>query len=162
MDITTLLSPERIACELDVSSKKRAFEKLAKMLASAQDALDMETVFEALINREKLGSTALGNGIAIPHACLSIAQPCGALLLLEEGVKMDAPDKKPVQLFMAILVPASNVPDFSPLITELTGFLSQKSLTEQLREIHEPSAILDYLSAYFTPAEQCYRTALAA
>jgi PTS system nitrogen regulatory IIA component len=163
MDITTLLSPERIAYEPDVSSKKRAFECLATMLANTQGMLDVETIFDALTNREKLGSTALGNGIAIPHASLSITRPCGALLLLDEGVKMDAPDKKPVQLFMAILVPSSQASEFSQLITELASiFLAQKSLIDNIRQLHEPAAILTYLDDIFTPPEQRYGAALAA
>lgn len=153
MDIISLLSPERIACETEVSSKKRAFERLAEMLANDQTDLGFEAIFDALINREKLGSTTLGNGVAIPHASLSVPKPRGALLLLEDGVKMDAPDKKPVQLLLAILVPAGEE-NYSGLITELTGILLQKSMLEQITHFHDPKIVMDYLTSLFTPPEQ--------
>lgn len=154
MAITSLLSPERIACETEVSSKKRAFERLANMLASSQDELSPEAIFDALISREKLGSTTLGNGVAIPHACLSIQKPCGALLLLEDGIKMDAPDKKPVQLFLAILVPNSEKDVYTGLITELTSVLLQKPMLEQITHLRDPKIVMDYLLAQFNPPEQ--------
>lgn len=162
MDITTLLSSERIACKPDVSSKKRAFEQLADMLATGQNTLGAEAIFDALTNREKLGSTAIGNGVAIPHACMSVHQPRGALLLLEEGIKMDAPDKKPVQLFMAILVPVNQAPDYSELITQLTSTLMQKSLIEQICRYRDKQVMLDHFIALFTPPGRPFEGAMAA
>jgi PTS system nitrogen regulatory IIA component len=158
----TLLSPARIACEAEISSKKRAFERLAAMLASAEEGLGAADIFDALTNREKLGCTAIGNGAAIPHACMSVRQPRGALLLMEEGIKMDAPDKKPVQLFMAILVPSSSAPDYSDLITQLTGTLLQKSLIEHICRQRDPSAMLDAFCALFPPPSHPFEGAMAA
>lgn len=162
MDIATLLAPERIACEMEVSSKKRAFEQISALLATGHAGLDAEAIFDALINREKLGSTAIGNGVAIPHACLSVPQPIGALLLLEDGIKMDTPDKKPVQLFMAILAPASEAPDYSELITQLTGTLLQKSLIEQICRFRDTKVMLEYFCSLFNPPEHPFEGALAA
>lgn len=162
MDITTLLSPTRIACKPDVSSKKRAFEQLAALLATAQASLDAESIFDALTNREKLGSTAIGNGVAIPHACMSIHQPYGALLLLEDGIKMDTPDKKPVQLFMAILVPANQAPDYSELITQLTSVLMHKSLIEQICCYQDTQTMLDRFLELFDPPRHPFVGAMAA
>lgn len=162
MDITTLLTPERIAHAQEMSSRKRVFERLAELLASAQDGLSAEVIFDALTNREKLGSTALGNGVALPHTSIVIPEARGALLLLEEGLKMDAPDKKPVQVFMAILVPADKASDFSPCITELASILLQKPLLEQLYHYREPADILNYFNDLLLPTPQYYATALAA
>ncbi|OQX16030.1 MAG: hypothetical protein BWK73_04940 [Thiothrix lacustris] len=162
MDMTTLLSPKRIACKPDVSSKKRAFEQLASMLATDQTSLGAEAIFDALTNREKLGSTAIGNGVAIPHACMSIHQPCGALLLLEDGVKMDTPDKKPVQLFMAILVPANQAPDYSEMITQLTSTLMQKALIEKICCHQDAQAMLDHFLELFTQPQHPFVGAMAA
>ncbi|EIJ33830.1 PTS sugar transporter subunit IIA [Thiothrix nivea] len=162
MDITTLLSPERVSCETEVSSKKRAFEQLAALLVTGYAGLEAETIFHALINREKLGSTAIGNGVAIPHACLPIPQPLGALLVLEDGIKMDAPDKKPVQLFLAILAPANEAPNYSELITRLTGTLLQKSLIEQMCRYNDRQGMLDQFRAFFDPPERPPEGVLAA
>lgn len=162
MDITTLLSAERIACKPDVSSKKRAFEQLAEMLAIGQQVLSAAAIFDALTSREKLGSTTIGNGVAIPHACMSVTQPRGALLLLEDGVKMDTPDRKPVQLFMAILVPTNQAPDYSELITQLTSTLIQKALIEQICSQHDQQTLLDHFISLFNPPSHPFEGALAA
>jgi PTS system nitrogen regulatory IIA component len=162
MDIATLLAPERIAYAQEISSRKRVFERLAELLVNAQDDLSAEAVFDALTNREKLGSTALGNGVALPHTSIAIPEARGALLLLEEGLKMDAPDKKPVQVFMAILVPTDKASDFSPCITELASILLQKPLLEQLQHYREPDDILTYFNGLLSPPPQYYVTALAA
>lgn len=85
MDIAALFSPERIACEPEISSRKRAFEYLAHLLADGTDGQGAEEIFNALSSREKLGSTAIGSGVAIPHACMPVKEPRAAALLLEEG-----------------------------------------------------------------------------
>ncbi len=162
MNMTTLLTLDRIACEWELSSRKRVFERLSDMLARCQTGLGSEAIFNALTNREKLGSTALGNGIAIPHACLPILEPCGALLRVEEGVKMDAPDKKPVQLFMAILVPTTQASRFSRFIPELTLTLLNKTLSENLQQCTSPEALWACIQQQLAPPETPYDTALAA
>lgn len=152
MDITTLLTPKRIRCEAEISSKKRAFEQLATMLAADGEDLDVKAIFDALISREKLGCTALGNGVALPHAsCTRMDEARGALLIVEEGIKMDAPDKKPVHLLMAILVPEDSATNHSELITELASKLSQKTLIEQICNFNEAQIMLDYLGNLFLP-----------
>jgi len=132
MNLLSLLSLDRIACETEVSSKKRAFERLSEMLATTQPDLSPDAIFDALINREKLGCTTLGNGVAIPHACLPINEPCGALLVLEEGIKMDAPDRKPVKILLALLVPSGKTEQYTPIMTDLTQLLAQKAMVESI------------------------------
>ncbi|QLQ30857.1 MAG: PTS sugar transporter subunit IIA [Candidatus Thiothrix singaporensis] len=162
MDIAALLSPERIRCETEVSSKKRAFELLSALLATGSEGLDADAIFDALINREKLGSTTIGNGVAIPHACLPISQAIGALLLLEDGIKMDAPDKKPVQLFLAILAPSNQAPDYSDLITHLTNALLQKSLIEHICQYRDAKLVQEYFCSLFNTANHPLEGVMAA
>ncbi|MFI0400076.1 MAG: PTS sugar transporter subunit IIA [Thiolinea sp.] len=151
MDIVTLLSTDRIACEHELSSKKRAFEKLANLLSleGSEEGFDNETVFNALIAREKLGSTALGNGIVLPHASLKVPYAKAALLLLNEGIEMDSPDKKPVHLLLALIVPAGQTEAYQGLLSELAITLNRKNLCSTLLELHEPNLILDYLASLF-------------
>ncbi len=151
MDIVTLLSMDRITCATEVSSRKRAFETLAELLSREDSAVgfNYEAIFDALVAREKLGSTTLGNGIAIPHACLSIPYPKAALLTVEEGIKMDTPDKKPVHLLLALLVPNDASDAYRPLLGELAMTLNQKSLYGKILQCHEPRLILDYLASLF-------------
>lgn len=151
MNIVTLLSTDRVACINELSSKKRAFEKLAVLLSQEDSELgfDHESVFNALIAREKLGSTALGNGIVLPHASLNLPEAKAALLLLEEGIEMDTPDKKPVHLLLALIVPNGQTEDYQPLLSDLAIVLNRKTLAKTLLELCDPALILDYLSSLF-------------
>lgn len=162
MDMHTLISPERIVYEADVSSKKRAFEKLAERLATSLPDIGQETIFEALINREKLGCTSVGNGIAIPHACLPIKTPLGALLVVQEGIKMDTPDHKPVHILLALLVPSANALHYRSLMTDLAACMSQKGLSEQLCNVSSQTALLEALQTLCAPIIQPVVTPLAA
>lgn len=156
MDIVTLLSPDKIHHEQEVSSKKRAFEILADLLVknqidlNTQSSLSSDTIFDALLNREKLGSTTLGNGIAIPHACLSITTPSAALLVIDEGLKMDTPDKKPVEVFLAILVPETEASTYSAGMTELALELTHINVVAQLKDLTDPHTIFEQISQLFT------------
>lgn len=151
MDIVTLLSMDRVSCERELSSKKRAFEKLADLLSLAghEDGFENEAVFNALIAREKLGSTALGNGIVLPHASLKVPYAKAALLLLEEGIEMDTPDKKPVHLLLALIVPTGQTESYQPLLSELAMVLNRKGLAKASLELGKPELILGYLSSLF-------------
>ena len=87
-------------------SKKRLFETIARIISDDQPSLVYEEVFDQLIAREKLGSTGLGQGIAIPHCRVEhCPQPLGTLVTLEQPIDFDAPDDQPVDLLFALLVP---------------------------------------------------------
>lgn len=148
MDIITLLSPDRISCNQEISSKKRAFEALAGLLATAQNQVTQSEIFSALINREKLGCTALGNGVAIPHARLDIVRPRAAILSLKEGINLDAPDKKTVNVLIGILMPEEATEQDSRMLFELTGVLSKKNFIENLCRYQEPSVVIDYFNSF--------------
>ena len=96
----------RIGSRLDIGSKKRLLEALGEMLATSIPSLTPEAVFERLLERERLGSTGLGHGIALPHARMrEVKQAVGAFAQLENGVDFDAIDDQPVDLAFALLVP---------------------------------------------------------
>ncbi|MDN5937360.1 MAG: PTS sugar transporter subunit IIA, partial [Salinisphaera sp.] len=105
----------------DISSKKRALESLSEQLAAAAPGVDADDVFTALVNREKLGSTGLGDGVAIPHGRLSGVQSCvGAMLrLVSPGVDFEAPDSKPVDLFFGLLVPEDSTDEHLEILRNL-------------------------------------------
>lgn len=151
MDITTLLSTDRIIFEDEVSSMKKAFEQLSRLLC--RDLPDNDpcanTVFDVLTSREKLGSTALGNSIAIPHACVDIPEPVAALLVTDEGIKMDTPDKKPVHLLLALLIPSSNSKSYRPLLKEIAANINQKDLYQAMLEHQSPVLALEHISSLF-------------
>lgn len=151
MDIVTLLSTDRIIFEAEVSSTKRAFELLSERLCHDThiSELSVDNVFDALVSREKLGSTTLGNGIAIPHACIEISEPRAALLALEEGLDIDTPDKKPVHVMLALLVPRNNSDIYRPLLAELTASINRRDLIQQIIQYQDARLTLDFLSSLF-------------
>src|SRR5450830_869044 len=103
--IAKLLPAANILLELDAGSKKRAFEQ-AGLLFENNHGIARSTVFDSLFAREKLGSTGLGQGIAIPHGRIKgLKEAVGAFLRLAAPVPFDSPDGKPVSLLFVLLVP---------------------------------------------------------
>lgn len=96
----------RVAVDVEASSRKRLFERMAQLIATRNDALDVDAVLGVLTRREKLGSTALGDGIALPHARIDgIGEPQIAVVRLKHAVEYEAADGKPVWLAACLLVP---------------------------------------------------------
>lgn len=105
MTFQALLQPGRVLCNVEARSKKHALDVLSELLSSAAE-LDQGEVFQSLISREKLGCTAIENGIAIPHGRLAaLQQPIGAFLKLSRPVDFDMPEREPVDLIFGLLVP---------------------------------------------------------
>ncbi len=106
MQLEDILSPERCHCRIDGISKKRILSKISEIVSENIDSLEATDVFEALMAREQLGTTGLGNGIAIPHCRLA---PCeniiGALITLDQPIDFDSLDGKPVDILFVLLVP---------------------------------------------------------
>ena len=144
-DISKLLSPERTLFVQELESKKRVFDTLATLLTKKQKQLDKDTIFDYLIEREKLGSTTLGGGIAIPRAKAPISKPYAALLVLKQGIKLETPDKKPVTVFLVLLLPESTSDLYSQMIANLMLKLSSRPVAEELSEISEPQIAVNYL-----------------
>lgn len=144
MQIAEILSQERIACNVDVRSKKRALEAISELLSSASDSLSSQQVFESLLNRERLGSTGLGNGIAIPHGRIAGCQnPVGAFVRLSKAVDFDAIDNQPVDLMFAVLVPPESADQHLHILASLAETLSQPESTAALRETEDRDAVLN-------------------
>ena len=132
--LAELLAPERIACNLHATSKKRALELVSDLLASSDPALSQTAVFESLIGRERLGSTGLGHGVAIPHARVrGMPHAVAAFVKLDQGVDFDAADEQPVDLLFALLVPEHYTDEHLQLLAELARMFSDPELCEALR-----------------------------
>ena len=101
------LDDARVVIDLDVASRKRLFERMAKLAASRGDGPGLDSVLSALTQREKLGSTGIGNGIALPHGRMDgFAEPLIAVARLKRAIHYDAPDGAPVWLAACLLAPA--------------------------------------------------------
>ncbi len=140
------ITTERIHCLDPATSKKRALEQIGRLLASSSTDLTQKTVFTKLLERERLGSTGLGHGIALPHTRIEgIQEACGALLQLQVGVDFDAIDNEPVDLIFGILVPQSHSQEHLQLLAELATLFSDHEFCETLRRETEPDKILQQL-----------------
>ena len=148
-DMMALLSPERTLFVQELESKKRVFDTLAKLLSYKQSQLTQDEIFDHLIDREKLGSTSLGGGIALPRARVPITQPYAALLLLGEGITIESPDKQPVTVFMALMLPETTPEKYSDMISELISSFAGRPVAEELAETSEPEIALNYIETLF-------------
>lgn len=130
--IGNILPVSQIALDLEVSSKKRLFEQVGLLLEN-EAGLGRAAVFDCLFAREKLGTTALGHGVAIPHGRHAEVQSItGAFIRLKEPVAFDAPDGKPVSLVFVLLVPENASGTHLEVLSALAGKLSEKTVREQL------------------------------
>jgi PTS system nitrogen regulatory IIA component len=130
--ISRLLPPTNVLLDLDVASKKRVFEQ-AGLLFENHHQIARSQVFDSLFAREKLGSTGLGQGIAIPHGRIKgLKEALGALVRLRQPIAFDAPDGQPVNLIFVLLVPEKATDLHLQILSELAQMFSDKSLREKL------------------------------
>jgi PTS system nitrogen regulatory IIA component len=130
--ISKLLPPTNILIDLDVTSKKRLFEQ-AGLLFENNQGIARSTVFDSLFAREKLGSTGLGQGIAIPHGRIKgLKDAIGAFLRLSNPVPFDAPDGKPVHVVFVLLVPEQATEHHLQILSELAQMFSDREMRESL------------------------------
>ncbi|MGD8853792.1 MAG: PTS IIA-like nitrogen regulatory protein PtsN, partial [Gammaproteobacteria bacterium] len=135
MRIPDLLSPERIASQQECSSKKRSLELLSRLLADALPEFTEGEIFDSLIGRERLGSTGLGNGVALPHGRVNgLREPMAALVVLSNAVDFDAIDSKPVDLLFALLVPQESTDEHLQILARLAEMFSDKKFCADLRD----------------------------
>ena len=132
--LSGLLVEERILLSQNIASKKRVLELLSESVADSVPQLMSAEIFDCLISREKLGSTGLGHGVAIPHGRLkNIDRPVAAFLKLDEGVDYDAIDGQPVDLFYALLVPVQSTDEHLQILAMLAEMFSDHDLCARLR-----------------------------
>lgn len=132
--LSQLLTPGRTLCRAPGSSKKKLFETFSELFATDCPELVQAEVFSQLIARERLGSTGLGGGIAIPHCRIpGCAEPLAALVTLEEAIDFDAPDDVPVDLLCVLLVPDQAHQEHLDILARIARLFSQPAFCEALR-----------------------------
>ncbi len=140
------LQPQQISLSHPAASKKKALEAVSDLLASGGGMLAPEAIYEHLLERERLGSTGLTHGIALPHARMKgLTQASGAFLRLQQGVEYESLDDQPVDLIFALLVPESSTQEHLDLLASLAGMFRESSLCEQIRGAEEVEQILSLL-----------------
>lgn len=146
--IASLLVADNVVASLDASSKKRVFEQVGLLFENHQ-GIARSVVYDALFAREKLGSTALGLGVAIPHGRIKgLKQAVGAFVRLAAPVQFDAPDGKPVDLIFVLLVPEAANEQHLQLLSELAQMFSERAYREKLAAAPDAAALHALFAAW--------------
>ncbi|WP_028452244.1 PTS IIA-like nitrogen regulatory protein PtsN [Chitinilyticum aquatile] len=146
--LTQILPPANIFLDMDVGSKKRVFEQIGIVFENSH-GIARSVIFDSLFAREKLGSTGLGQGVAIPHGRIKgLKDATGAFVRLREPIPYDAPDGKPVNLIFVLLVPANATDLHLQILSELAQLFSDKRLREELAAASEPAEAWKLISLW--------------
>jgi len=150
--LASILPPEQVLVRVDVTSKKRAFEE-AGLLFENLHGLSRSLVTDSLFSRERLGSTGLGHGVAIPHGRIKgLKSPMAAIMQLANPIGFDAPDEQLVSLLIFLLVPEAATQKHLEILAEIAEMLSDASLRDKLL-ISESADLLHGLIAGWQSAQ---------
>ncbi|MBS3804584.1 MAG: PTS IIA-like nitrogen regulatory protein PtsN [Oleiphilaceae bacterium] len=142
LTIETILSPELALCQVPGNSKKRILEFIASQVAAHYPELSGTRIFNNLVARERLGSTGIGQGIAIPHCRL---QDCdrviGTLVTLEDAIAFDAIDNQPVDILFALIVPKEATSEHLELLSQLAEKFNDRSFCDRLRQCQDNDSL---------------------
>ncbi len=146
MDIQALVSLDRTECAVQCNSKKRILEVIADIAAKNNENIDSATVLSSLMSRERMGSTGIGNGIALPHGRLAGLEKVIAIVVTcTPAIDFDALDEKPVDIFFALLVPEEQTEGHLQTLATVAGKLSDKETIKAIRRATKSDEILSAL-----------------
>jgi PTS system nitrogen regulatory IIA component len=146
MEIADLITPSRVAASLRVTTKKQALQELARR-AAAETAMHERPIFEALLERERLGTTGLGMGTAIPHAKLpGLKRLFGFFARLERPVDFAAIDEHPVDLVFMLLAPEAAGADHLKALAKISRLMRDRAICEKLRGTDSADALYALLT----------------
>ncbi|MFO7746799.1 MAG: PTS sugar transporter subunit IIA [Orrella sp.] len=152
--LSQILPPENVVLDVPVTSKKRALEQMA-LLFENNHGLERAGVFDSLFARERLGSTGLGHGVAVPHGRVKqITKPFAAFARLAQPVSFDAPDGLAVDLLLVLVVPEAATQQHLDILAEVAQRLSDTAVVDRLRQETDAGRIHDMLTAGSTLASE--------
>lgn len=146
MEIRDILAPEAVVCDQRASSKKQLFQEIATLAAQCY-AVDPRGVFEALLERERLGGTGMGRGVAAPHARLPALDGIrGVFVSLDKAIDFDAVDDQPVDLVFALLAPEDAGADHLRALARVSRALRDPAVCAKLRSCDDAAALYAVLT----------------
>jgi PTS system nitrogen regulatory IIA component len=150
--LSSILPVEQVLVGIDATSKKRAFEE-AGLLFENLHALSRAVVTDSLFARERLGSTGLGHGVAIPHGRIKgLKSPMAAVFQLAQSIGFDAPDEQPVKILIFLLVPEAATQKHLEILSEIAELLSNAAVRDGML-VSETAASLHALIVHWAPAK---------
>lgn len=156
--LSRLLSADRTSARVAASSRKRALEHGCEILAGSNE-LNARSVLDALLARERLGSTALGEGVAIPHCRLEECKaPVGVLLTLDKGVDYNAPDDLDVDLLFILVVPDNAADEHLQVLSQLANILIKDANRTALRQANDSLTLFETMLSFDQSFEQDHQT----
>lgn len=148
MQISEVLTLDCTKSAVSCTSKKRALEIISE-IAAEQTGQNSTELFECMLNREKVGSTGIGNGIAIPHARMQDSDKAVAILLqCQEPVEFDSIDNRPVDLLFALLVPDAQCKEHLKTLSCMAERLNDKAVLKQLRKAQSDQELYDIIVSH--------------
>lgn len=145
--LINILSAEQVLLDLDAGSKKRVFEQ-AGMLFESRLGVARSVIFDSLFAREKLGSTGLGQGVAIPHGRIKgLKQAAGAFIRLAQPIPFDSPDGRPVSVLFVLLVPEQATEEHLQILSELAQRFSDRNFRDALQSAVDAEAVIALFKA---------------
>ena len=155
MQIHELISPNRIDCSISASSKKRLLEKLAALFEDDVPEVDAHAVFQSLIERERLGSTGVGNGVALPHGRVKgLQKAIGAFAILSEPMDYESIDNQPVNLVFALLVPEEATEEHLQLLAQLAKLFGDEENRNHLLNANSGDDVYNFLRDFDSGYQQ--------
>jgi nitrogen PTS system EIIA component len=146
--LSNILSESHVLADVDVTSKKRAFEE-AGFLFENLHGLSRALVTDSLFSRERLGSTGLGHGVAIPHGRIKgLKAPLAAVFKLASPIAFDAPDDQPVQLLIFLLVPEAATQKHLEILSEIAELLSDLDLRERFAAAPDAAVLYNLIAGW--------------
>jgi len=150
MTVSALLSPQTIFIDTDISSKKKLLQLIANIVAD-RTQLSESSIYNNLLNRERLGSTGLGQGFAVPHARLNdLDKTMACFFRLKEAVNFEAPDNRPVDLIFTIIIPEEATEEHLLILSSLARIFSREEICDAIRN----AANKDEIAQIIQSAEQ--------
>lgn len=150
IDITRILSPQCVRVAVEAGSRKRILHYSSDILAEAHPELSARKVFDELASRERLGSTGLGEGVAIPHCRIACKEIAGAFVALKTAVDYDAIDDQPVDLLFVLIVPPLETTTHLDLLAALARLFGEAENRRNLRNASSNSELYEQLVGMFS------------
>ena len=146
MKLQDILTSDCTLCAVQSTSKKRILEKICTIAATKISQLSEQELLESLMNREKMGSTGIGNGIAIPHG--RIANDCRVVAVMvtsETPIAFDAIDNRPVDVFVALFVPSDSCKEHLTTLQSIAQLFSDKQILKQVRKCQSDQELFNLI-----------------
>lgn len=146
MQLSEILTTSCTSCDVAVNSKKRILEKICHIAANQVCDIEHDELLESLLDREKMGSTGIGNGIAIPHGRLPNAHKAVAVLITtQQGIDFDAIDDRDVDIFIALFVPENSCQEHLDTLQNIAKLFSDKKIIKQVRKCNDDQALYNLI-----------------